>query len=339
MTVLQTSQAQNVELTLQELRIELLRDCPLLCVHCSAYAAPHHNMHLPLQRVFSLINEFADGGGRRITFTGGEPLMYTGIEGILQHSCERGLQTRLFSSGITYDATTRTIGHSVLNRCAPFLDTIMYSVYSTRAEAHDQITRISGSFGLTVEAIKYTLSLGARAELHFVPTLQNYQELSLVVELAAALCVPRVGIIRFVPQGRGKARAHEMALHREAHQWLRETIITLRKRYPQVTLSVGSAYNLLGVHSLHPCTAGINQLVIEADGRIIPCSAFSGIRLNDPIGNILQQPLQIVWKHSLYLQEVRRVLASAHACNGCLAQKTIVAGHVDAQEHDPIEEL
>jgi radical SAM protein with 4Fe4S-binding SPASM domain len=296
-------------------------------------------MHLPLQRVFSLIEEFAVGGGRRLTFTGGEPLMYTGIESILQRSHERGLHTRVFSSGITFNGTERVTGYDVLEQCAPFLNTVMYSIYSTSAETHNRITRIPSSLELTLEALRHTVALKIGTELHFVPTLQNYRELPSIVELAATLRVPRVGIIRFVPQGRGKVKSHELELHKEAHRWLRETIIELRNRYPHVILSVGSAYNLLGADDSHPCTAGINQLVIEANGRVIPCSAVSSVRVNDNFGNILQQPLQTVWKKSLYLQEVRQALASVHACNGCLAQKAIVAGRIDAQAHDPIEEL
>jgi radical SAM protein with 4Fe4S-binding SPASM domain len=339
MTSLQTNDAQNMNLTLQELRVELLRGCPLLCVHCSAYAAPHHNMHLPFERVLSLIDEFSEGDGRRITFTGGEPLMYTGIENILQHSHERGLLTRVFSSGIIFNGTERIAACDPLERCAPFLGTVMYSVYSTRAEAHDRITRIPGSLELTLEAIRHTVALRIGAELHFVPTLQNYQELPSIVELAATLQIPKVGILRFVPQGRGKAKVDELELHKEAHRWLRKTIVTLRNHYSQVDLSVGSAYNLLGVDAPHACNAGINQLVIEADGRIIPCSAFSSIRVADNFGNILRQPLQTIWKKSLYLQEVRRALAGMDACDGCLAQKTIVAGQIDAKVHDPMEGL
>jgi radical SAM protein with 4Fe4S-binding SPASM domain len=339
MIQLQKIDAQKNVFTLQELRVELLRNCPLLCVHCSAYAAPHHSLLLPLQRVLQLIDEFAGGGGCRVTFTGGEPLMYTGIETVLQRCREHQLVTRLFSSGVIFDGTQRVPGYSILEQCRQLLNVAMYSVYSTSPEAHDQITRIPGSFQLTSDAIKYTIQLGIGAEIHFVPTLMNYQEFPDVVAMAARLSVPRVGILRFVPHGRGKAKADSLALGGKEHTWLRNSIVELRQCYPHITIDVGSAYNLLNVGTPRPCTAGINQLVIEADGAIVPCSAFSNFHMQDEIGNILQHSLQDVWKGSLYLQKVRQALGGIHNCDGCLAQKTVIAGRIDPQGQDPLEKL
>ena len=331
--------SQFIHFSLQELRVELLRGCPLLCVHCSAHAAPLHPVLLPLKRALTLIDEFADGGGRRITFTGGEPLIYPGLERVLQRAHERGLAIRLFSSGIIFQKEERIAGCALLQRIAPLLNTVMYSIYAAEAEAHDRVTHVPGSFQLTVQAIQQTVALGIGAEIHFVPTQLNYRHLPAVVALASALSVPRVGILRFVPQGRGKTKAGDLALDRKAHQWLRENILELRSRYPEVTLSSGSAYNLLAVETPSPCNAGINQLVVNADGSILPCSAFGSVRIKDNVGNILTRPLQVVWQHSLYLQQVRHALAGMTTCSGCLAQKTLAAGRIDAQVPDSLEEM
>ena len=339
MTQLQEHNIHTPIPILEDMRIELLRDCSLLCAHCSAYAAPHHMLQLPLQRVLSLVDEFASMSGCRVTLTGGEPLMYSGIEKILQRCSERRLHTRLFSSGIVFDNSKRVAGHKMLKKCAPFLDIVMYSVYSINAESHDRITRIPGSLQLTLEAIKHTVALGIEAEIHFVPTQINYRELPDVVALAASLNITQVGILRFVPHGRGKSRSDTLTLNREEHLWLRNIILALHKSYPHITLHVGSAYNLLKAGTHHPCTAGISQIVIEANGNIVPCSAFSNIHVKDKLGNILRQPLQTVWEQSVYLQQVRETLTDTHSCSGCLAQKAILAGRIDSQIHDPLERL
>ena len=325
--------------TLQEMRVELLRDCPLLCAHCSAYAAPNHTMKLPLQRVLELVDEFADGNGRRVTFTGGEPLMYPGIEAVLQRSRDHGLQTRLFSSGIVFAGRKRVAGGDILARCSTLLDTVMYSVYSSASEAHDRVTRIPGSLALTLEAIQRTKALDIEAELHFVPTRINYLDFPAVVELALSLGVSKVGVLRFVPQGRGKAHAEDLALDKEAHLWLQQRIREIRKRSQQIHISAGSAYNLLQVDAPLPCKAAIDQIVIEANGNIVPCSAFSNVHVKDGYGNILHHPLHVVWQQSLYLQQVRQALATPHDCRSCLAQKTIASGYIDIHGHDPLEEI
>lgn len=328
--------------TLRELRVELLRGCPLLCAHCSAYASPKHSLRLPSERVLRLIDEFAELGGHRMTLTGGEPLMYPELGAVLDRCHSREIAVRIFSSGIVQPggaaAPRRPVDVVTLDRCAPFIGSIAYSVYGRTPAVHDAITRITGSFHLTLEAIRRTVARRIGSELHFVPTRENYRDLPAVVELADELGVGRVGVLRFVPHGRGEARAGKLLLDRPAHQWLRRAIIELRGRFPRVALHVGSAYNPLGLDDRHPCTAAIDQLVVEADGRIAPCSGFGNFRVADEVGNVLDHPLGVVWERSAYLTQVREALAlrAGGGCAGCLAQGAIVAGRISAEVQDPI---
>jgi radical SAM protein with 4Fe4S-binding SPASM domain len=287
--------------------------------------------------VITLIEEFADLGGHRVTLTGGEPFVYKKLEEILLCCRKRGIQTRLFSSGIVFQGDERVSASKNLKHLSQYIDTVMYSVYSARSETHDQVTRIPGSYVLTIEAIQQTIALGINAEIHFVPTHLNYHDLPAVVELAARLSVHRVGILRFVPQGRGKAKSDALSLTAEEHRWLRTAILDLRRCYPSLTIYAGSAYNALELGDPIACSAGITQLVIEADGRIVPCSAFSNVRIEDDLGNILTHSLRDVWSHSLYLQKVRHALSQGGSCLGCLAQKTLFVGQITGQISDPLE--
>jgi radical SAM protein with 4Fe4S-binding SPASM domain len=325
-------------LVLHDLRIELLKACPLLCVHCSAYAAPYHALQLSYDRVTRLIDEFVALDGRRVTFTGGEPFVYPRIADILAQCYKHGIQTRLFSSGIIIQKGERTTIGNMLKNLSSSIDTIMFSVYSSRPTVHDQITCITGSYALTMQAIQQTVAHGIQAEIHFVPTRVNYQDLPLVVELAAKLSVQKVGILRFVPQGRGKAKSDALILTAQEHQWLRTVLSELRTNYPTVNISTGSAYNVLHMGEPVACSAGVSQLVVEANGRILPCSAFSGVPFKDEVGNILQHSLQEVWRRSTYLQKVRQELNAHGNCHGCLAQKTLYAGQITGQIADPLEE-
>jgi MoaA/NifB/PqqE/SkfB family radical SAM enzyme len=69
--------------SLTDIRIELLRGCAVARAHCSAYASPGHPIQLPSERVLTLIDEFAEFGSRRVTFRGGEPLIYLQLSNIL----------------------------------------------------------------------------------------------------------------------------------------------------------------------------------------------------------------------------------------------------------------
>lgn len=323
--------------TLTALRVELLRDCPLHCRHCSAYAAPGHPWLLAPERVERLVDEFVELGGQEITFTGGEPLLYPELRALVQHCAAQQLRVRLFSSGVVACADQpQPVSLATLQELAPFVAGIDYSVYAAEARYHDQLTGVRGSLSATIEAIRRTRAARIGAVMHFVPTSSNYRELPALVALAAALGVARVGILRFVPQGRGKQSASSLALDPSAHTWLRHTIIELQAQYPSVQINVGSAYNLLGVKPPKPCRAGIDQLVVFADGSIAPCSAFAHVVEHDTAGNILAHSLREVWTESLYLKQVRAALAVQPTCSGCLAQKTLQAGRIDPFAQDPL---
>jgi radical SAM protein with 4Fe4S-binding SPASM domain len=292
------------------------------------------------ERVAHLVDEFADGGGRDITFTGGEPLVYPDLHSLVRHCHARQLRVRLFSSGVVgRTAEPQPVSIATLHELAPFVAGIDYSVYAAQAPAHDNITGVDGSLDATTEAIRRTVAAGIGAMIHFVPTSSNYQTFPTVVALAAELGVARVGVLRFVPHGRGKRRGPSLVLDAGAHTWLRVAIMNLQTQYPQVQINVGSAYNLLDIGPLKPCRAGIDQLVVFADGSIAPCSAFGNVASQDDLSNILQYSLRDVWNHSPYLARVRTALAAKPDCRGCLAQKTIQAGRVDAFAPDPLHQI
>lgn len=322
---------------LTELRLELLKDCGLICRHCSAYAAPHNPKRLTIERVMGLITEFSALGGKRVTLTGGEPLMYSSIVKVGQKAAELGLTVRLFSSGIVSEAGVHSpVKTATLTALSPSIATIMYSVYSADPSDHDYITHTSGSHEMTTEAIRRTIQAGIGAEIHLVLTRKNYRGLSVLTEYATELGVQRIGLLRFVPQGRGKLQEDRLTMTTEDYHWLRSEVIRLRFQNPGLDIHLGSAHNFLELgHS--PCTAALDTLVVDADGNIAPCSGFGDFRIDDPWGNILTQSLAQVWEHSVFLQEVRQAHTKAQGCPGCLAQKALFGGRVDADITDPLE--
>ncbi|GHF65978.1 radical SAM protein [Deinococcus metalli] len=323
---------------LRELRVELLRGCPLMCAHCSAFAAPHHPLALPLRRTVELISEFAQLGGRRLTLTGGEPLEYRGLDEVVAHTRQEGLELRMFSSGVIWDSGVRSsVSEDRLAALLRAEDTLMVSVYSSVPERHDQVTRVRGSFELTMQTIRAALSLGRRTEVHFVPTRLNVHELPGLVDLVARLGLPRISVLRFVPQGRGATGVEGLSLDREGYRALRHVVLRLRALYPGVDIALGSAHAFLGLKGCGPCTAAIDQLVVGADGHVSPCSAFGGYSAPDDHGNVLSESLGEVWQHSVLLQAVRGAHHAAPGCTGCLAQKALAYGRLDPLDSDPLE--
>lgn len=68
---------------IRELKIELTKECPLRCLHCSSNGLPQAPENIEPSIVADLIQEFVDMGGKVLAISGGEPLVYNDLSLIL----------------------------------------------------------------------------------------------------------------------------------------------------------------------------------------------------------------------------------------------------------------
>jgi len=328
--------------TLRKLRLELALDCPLRCAHCSASAAPGHPLAMMPDVTARLVREFAAMGGEEITFTGGEPLVRADLGDLLTDAVGHGLSTVVFTSGTVHTATGPAAASlDDVTRLAPMLGRAVFSVYSTDPARHDRITRTPGSLTMTREAIGHAVAAGIRCEFHVVPTRANYRDIPALAQEAASSGVRAMRVIRYVPQGRGRAHRDELHLTQTEQRELR-AILRTTMEIATVDVRIGAGFGYL-LAEAPPCTAAVDELVVAAGGQIYPCSGFSGYHGQDAVGSVRNTPLADVWRDAPYLRAVRDIHA-AHAtqvsrdpeCHpGCPAQKAIDAGHLTSAHPDP----
>jgi len=322
---------------LKELKIELTKNCPLTCVHCSSNAHSGNNIQLSREAVISLVDQAAKLKVESIVFSGGEPLLWPCLADAVRACSVLGLQSSIYSTGInlTDDGAKEIIALTKYG-----LSKVIFSLHSPFKNQHERITRKLGSFDKTVTVMQELGKNHIEREIHFVPLKLNYKHLDKLIELAKDLGIPRVSILRFVPQGRGVIlkKSHEMLMHKETVE-LRKLILACRKHY-DVNIRLGSPYNILLLNKDVECIAARKTLYIGSNGNIYPCDAFKNtepeeIGLNDPYHNILEHSLNECWERSEYLNTIRRYLTTpfeepcSHCLyleqckSGCLAQKVI----------------
>ena len=339
---------------LEEVKIELTKDCPLACIHCSSNASSGNPVQLSRETVLSLVSQSAELCVKSIVFSGGEPLLWPRLSDAVSECATHGIHCSLYSTGINL---TEDGAQEVLALAKYGLGKAVFSLYSPLKEYHEEITRKTGSFDKTVAAMREIGNGDIEREIHFVPLKRNYKHLVNLMELAQDTAIPKVSILRFVPQGRGKVlkKSREMLMQKETME-LRSLILNSRERY-DVKIRLGSPYNIMMLDKDIDCIAAWRTLCIGPNGNIYPCDAFKNIEpieigLKDQYNNILSHSLRECWEHSQYLNAIRRYLTTpfGEPCSrclhleqcksGCLAQKVIEQESIEegniAKRPDPL---
>ncbi|HKU42105.1 MAG TPA: radical SAM protein [Polyangiales bacterium] len=126
--------------------LEISDRCNEVCVHC--YQQQGQKGEMTTEQVCAVLDELAELGVLLLTISGGEATLRSDFLQIVEHARRKGFAVRLFTNGLTM---TRELAQA-LGRLA--LQCVEISLYSTRAEVHDFVTGVPGSFERTVGGVR-----------------------------------------------------------------------------------------------------------------------------------------------------------------------------------------
>ena len=133
--------------------LELTERCNLTCSHCYAHSGPEEGALMDPATARRLLTEAAGIGFERVQLTGGEPLLWPGIEQLAAAGFELGIpQMEIFTNG-------KLLSPQLLDGL-PTQTSFALSFYSSDFRIHDGITGVAGSARATVEAIDLLVSRG-----------------------------------------------------------------------------------------------------------------------------------------------------------------------------------
>lgn len=323
---------------LRELKIEVTYNCPLVCIHCSSEAAPNIVAEIEENKCIGIIDQAIKIGVQEIAFSGGEPLNYKPLLKCIQRCSDGKLKSTIYTTGVSdsYASLIKDLKIAGLNKA-------VFSLYSSKEEVHERITRKANSFRRTIEAIQIAKTIGIESEIHFVALKSNLKDLSSVANLAKELDVKKISVLRFVPQGRGSINLKEV-LDKKDYIFLKNEIENLRNKDHEIR--TGSPFNFLLTNSSPSCNSAIDRLIVNPHLDVFPCDAFKQISAEELVGtkdysNLSEFSLADCWNNSPFLNEVRKYLTTEFPetcleCNlldtclsGCLAQKVLKHGSFD----------
>lgn len=322
----------------QELKMEVTEACPLKCLHCSVNAGDFKKQNIDYGVVSSLIEEFAELGGKALILTGGEPLCNPSLLQIAHEAKTTPLRVSLYTTGLTISNGRIQTAVEKLQEIAELTDVFVFCLHGATPQIHDNITRVSGSFDATLKAIRYVLYLRKQVLVHHVPLRMNARELLPLCALLENYGITSLKLLRFVPQGRGETNRSLLELDPTGVRYLANEISNARERFRSLSIDLGTPYASLGCNKNDACKAGWGTLSVNASLKYSPCDGFKAILggvFNESFGS---RSLAKVWYESPLLWAIRQARSEAVQanCQGCLAQKSLASGRLCGTVEDPL---
>jgi radical SAM protein with 4Fe4S-binding SPASM domain len=289
----------NIPLSVQ---LDLTYRCNERCIHCYLDHDDHGEM--TTAEIKGLLDQMADAGVFFLTISGGEILMRRDFFEILEHAHARTFSIKLKTNGVLIRKKEaeriRALG----------VESVQISVYSHRAEVHDAITKMPGSFRQSIEAIRLLRTLGLHVTMANVLMVQNAHDYPGVRALAAELGAKCTLDPTITPMMDGDRSILELNVDKAA----------LREVFRDAAL-VGNVEEFCappqGVDAdaldMLPCSAGHTACYVSPYGDVYPCVQFPL-----PSGNVRRTKFVDIWRDSPQLKEVRSItLRDMPSCSQC----------------------
>jgi len=289
----------TLEMRLEELILEVTNACHHRCVHCSTSGGLPVPDELTQKERMRVLKEACDLKLFELRLLGGDPLFRLDetVE-LLAEANARGVQKALvYTSAVENDLAWLTVFSSL----RPIKVSAEASIYSARASIHDAITFKKGSLDRLLANSREAVRVGFDLNWNFVWMKPNFGDLESVMALAAQIGIRQVRVLRLMLNGRARDHQSALDLPPRMANLCESTMGRLSQKFPNVRLASSKplAFQLSrGVHhdSLS-CSAGGAQLVIQADGTVLPC-----IGLKDSpsllIGDVRKESLRQIFLRS-----------------------------------------
>jgi radical SAM protein with 4Fe4S-binding SPASM domain len=276
--------------------------CNERCVHC--YLDHDDQGEMTTAEIKGVLDQLAEAGVFFLTFSGGEVFMRRDFFEILEYA-----RRLMFNVKIKTNAVM--IHESEARRIRDLgVDTIQISVYSHKAEVHDAITKLPGSFDRSIKAIRFMREQGLKVTIANVLMTWNRHDSDGVQELAVSLGAHYTLDPTITPMMDGNTSVLSLRIAGDelpsvfANPKLVPNMEEFCAPPKPVTDDDMEGYS---------CSAGHSFCYISPYGDVFPCVQFPL-----PTGNIRQQKFMDIWNHSPEMNEVRSIKAKdLTVCSSC----------------------
>lgn len=285
-------------------QLDLTYRCNERCVHCYLDHDDHGEMSTP--EILGLLDQLAAAGVFFLILSGGEIFLRKDLFEIVEYARKLTFSVKLKTNAVM-------IRKARAKRVAELgVESVQISLYSHRAEVHDAITKLPGSFRRTIEGARLLKANGVRVSFANVLMKHNVDDYPQVQALAAELGIGYNVDPTITPMMDGDRSILDLNITPgELEQVFHEsTLVGNAEEFcapPSGPLTEADALDSL------PCSAGHTACYISPYGDVYPCVQFPL-----PSGNVRKTRFLDIWQHSPQLKEVRAItMAELQGCSSC----------------------
>lgn len=296
------------------LRWNLTYRCNLNCEYCNLPEKASKENELSTEKVKEILKEMAEVGIKRISFSGGEPLLREDIGEIFDFAAEVGISPTVNTNGVLVPKKVDELQS---------LDLMKISVDGKKS-THN---RLRGFYEEMLKGLETAEKNNIKTSLCTTFTKKNYEDLDDVIELADQHNT-LVAIQRVTNLHENFEDAEGLLPRKEEVKSKIQEVINLKAEKPDVIRNSERHLKLIKNYPEHDrlrCTAGKLFCIVLPDGTVTPCDR---IHIKQDLPNLKNESFEDAFK------ELKRV-----DCDGCCFCGSMELNYLYHLKIDVIREL
>lgn len=312
---------------LLSIELEFTRKCNLRCLYCYSNAGEPAENELSIDELKSVVFQAKNLGARKIVLLGGgEPLLYEGLEEIVNYISSLGLQQIVFTNGVLID-----------EEIARFLFKNRVSVVikqnSFKTEIQDMLADVKGTFKHIQRGISILMATGYPHKeislgIQTIICKQNIDELPSMWTWARERgIIPYFEVLTY--QGRAKKNGSLYISPSETKN--------IFERLEMIDNTFGVQWKSHPKIAAFSCKRHLYSCLINSQGYIQACTG-----VDMPIGNIREKPLKEILERSDVITNLRDIYDKIdgdcktcehnNSCYGCRGNAYQITGNYLASD-------
>lgn len=281
------------------LQIEVTSRCNERCIHCYIpNQKKDSGKDMELALILRVLDEAKEMGTLQVTMSGGELFMHKDIDVILRHARKNDFVISILSNLVLL-----TEAHiSLLKEINPSL--VQVSLYSMKAEEHDAITLVKGSFRKTINSIERLVAADIPLQISCPVMKLNRKSYQEVLVYANKLRTKAYTDFIMMAQADHSTSNLAQRINLEEAEELLKDMLEFDRDYIDSTLAQEpKTRDIEKFTKLPVCGVGVDNICLTANGDYYPCAGWQGM----VVGNAYKQTLKDIWQNSPELKQLRTI--------------------------------